>query len=74
MGANDHVFCSLLLDPKSYTPDTLNLNTDEEARTYWFDCFTQLIRKFSQQAAKSKNSNDDPEVSVRAQRYIISVT
>lgn len=67
MSANGYV-CSLLLDPGSYTPDTLNLNADEEARAYWFNCISKLIEKFSQQAARSKHLTHS-DASHRAQQY-----
>lgn len=51
--SDNHKICSLLLDPNTYNPDTLDLNADSEARTYWFDCLTVLMRKFSVQAARS---------------------
>lgn len=60
--------CSLLLDPTTYTPDTLNLNADEEARQYWFNCFEQLIKKFSEQAARSETFRDS-QADERARRY-----
>lgn len=66
MTANGLV-CSLLLDPTTYTPDTLNLNADEEARQYWFNCFGQLIKKFSEQAARSGNY-EDSDADERAKR------
>lgn len=66
MSENGHV-CSLLLDPSSYTPDTLDLNQDEEARQYWFECFGQLITKFSEQAARSE-SLQNKDTNTRAQQ------
>lgn len=69
MSADGYV-CSLLLDPETYTPDTLNLNSDEEARSYWFNCMQKLIEKFSQQAAQSDNLNH-ADASVRAQQYVV---
>lgn len=59
--------CSLLLDPSTYIPDTLNLNADEEAHQYWFNCFDQLIKKFSEQAARSEHFRD-PDADERARR------
>lgn len=66
MTGNGYI-CSLLLDPNTYIPDTLNLNADEEARQYWFNCFGQLIKKFSEQAARSEHFRD-PEADARARR------
>lgn len=64
--SDDNKVCSLLLDPNTYNPDTLDLNTDDEAREYWFECFAQLIKKFSTQAARS--SQHDPTANARAQQ------
>lgn len=68
MSANG-IVCSLLLDPGTYTPDTLDLNSDEEARIYWFNCIPKLIENFSQQAARSEHYNQ-PDASARAQQYV----
>lgn len=65
MTGNGYI-CSLLLDPSTYIPDTLNLNADEEARQYWFNCFGQLIKKFSEQAARSEHfQNSDADERAR---------
>lgn len=64
--SDDRKVCPLLLDPNTYNPDTLDLNTDDDAREYWFECFTQLIKKFSAQAARSEDH--DPTASARAQQ------
>ncbi|CAC5407943.1 coaW [Mytilus coruscus] len=37
--------CSLLLDPNSYLPDTVDLTTDTAAREYWIDCFSNSVDK-----------------------------
>lgn len=60
--------CPLLLDPLKYTPDTLDLNKDEEARDYWIDCFLQVAKKFAVKAANS--GADDPTASERAQQLV----
>lgn len=58
--------CELLLDPKTYNPDTLDLNEDNEARDYWIECFMELAKKFSVHAARSEP--DDPTANGRAQQ------
>lgn len=63
---SDSKVCSLILDPLTYDPDTLDLNQDEEAREYWIECFLQLTKKFSIQAAKSEHA--DPTAKGRAQQ------
>lgn len=60
--------CSLLLDPKTYDPDTLDLNQDDEARDYWIDCLLQLAKKFAMRAARSQHN--DPTAKGRAQQYV----
>lgn len=57
----------LLLDPKEYNPDTVDLKSDEEARDYWFECFNGLIKKFSVQAALSQRN--DPTANDRASNF-----
>ena len=39
------VSCPLLLDPTSYTPDTMDLTEDEAARVYWLQCFEDASDK-----------------------------
>lgn len=58
---------SYLIDPLNYNPDTLDLNTDTDARSYWFDCFKDLATKFANQAAKS--DCDDPTSINRAKDF-----
>ncbi|KAL5005498.1 hypothetical protein ScPMuIL_018954 [Solemya velum] len=37
--------CPLLLDHKSYFPDTVDLIQDPDARSYWLDCFAKNVDK-----------------------------
>lgn len=57
----------LLLEPKEYNPDTVDLKSDKEAREYWFECFNGLIKKFSVQAAWSQRN--DPTANDRASNF-----
>lgn len=50
---------ALVKDSTKYRPDTLDLNTDEEAAQYWFPCFEGMIEKFARQAEKSQKATDD---------------
>ncbi|XP_013107696.1 4'-phosphopantetheine phosphatase isoform X2 [Stomoxys calcitrans] len=50
---------ALVKDATKYQPDTLDLNTDEEAAQYWFPCFQDMIMKFARQAEKSQKATDD---------------
>lgn len=64
---NEENICTYLFDPVGYNPDTLDLNNDADARSYWFQCFNELAKKFAQQAAKSQCS--DPTAANRAQAF-----
>lgn len=57
--------CPLIFD--AYNPDTLDLHTDREAREYWFECISDLVRKFAVQAQHSQRN--DPTAKERAQLY-----
>ncbi|XP_058465678.1 4'-phosphopantetheine phosphatase isoform X2 [Malaya genurostris] len=57
----------LLKDIDGYSPDTLDLHQDKEAKEYWFNCFYKLVLKFEQQAAKSQNF--DPTAVERAAKF-----
>ena len=59
---------ALLPDAQSYTPDTLDLNSDMLAAKYWFPCFRQMIAKFARQAADSQREND-ATAEQRAQKF-----
>lgn len=63
---NKNQICTLLMDPNEYNPDTLDLNSDLEAREYWLECFANMIKKFSNQAAHSERN--DPSAAARAQQ------
>lgn len=54
--------CPLLSNSHNYTPDTLNLSEDREARLYWFKCFENLVEKFAARA-KSSQQNDKTSIS-----------
>ncbi|XP_073826676.1 4'-phosphopantetheine phosphatase [Musca autumnalis] len=47
-----------IIDNSKYNPDTLDLNSDEEAARYWFPCFQDMIKKFSRQAENSQKQDD----------------
>ncbi|XP_050435430.1 4'-phosphopantetheine phosphatase isoform X2 [Adelges cooleyi] len=51
-------FCPLLMDPASYIPDTVDLNSDKEAREYWLDCFEQSIENYVSYAVASQPTSD----------------
>ncbi|GAB1608741.1 pantothenate kinase 4-like [Argonauta hians] len=51
--------CPLLRDLPTYHPDTVDLTMDTAARTYWLQCFTQMVDKISQQAIKSDPASSD---------------
>lgn len=57
----------LLQDLESYIPDSLDLNKDNGAKEYWFNCFDRLVLKFELQAAKSQIS--DPTAVERAAQF-----
>lgn len=59
--------CTLLEDPSSYSPDTLNLSQDPEAADYWFECFKDLVNKFTIQAELSQKN--DPTAKRRAAEF-----
>lgn len=63
----DKSVCPLLDNPHQYIPDTLNLNEDTEAKSYWFDCFVGMVKKFAQQAERSQEN--DPTAATRAQLF-----
>ncbi|XP_054744256.1 4'-phosphopantetheine phosphatase [Anastrepha obliqua] len=59
---------TLLRDPGSYRPDTIDLNTDKDAASYWFPCFRDLIAKFATQAAESQCQTDGTAIE-RAENF-----
>ncbi|XP_050525416.1 4'-phosphopantetheine phosphatase [Daktulosphaira vitifoliae] len=50
-------FCPLLRDPSTYIPDTVDLNSDREAREYWLNCFEQSIENYVNYAVVSQPSS-----------------
>ncbi|KMY88255.1 4'-phosphopantetheine phosphatase [Drosophila simulans] len=58
---------SLLPDPAVYQPDTLDLNTDEKAADYWFNCFRDMVAKFAKVAVKSQE--EDQTATQRADQF-----
>ncbi|KAL5233685.1 hypothetical protein ACI65C_001095 [Semiaphis heraclei] len=54
-------FCPLLKDPSSYIPDTVDLNSDKEAREYWLNCFEESIENYVNYAIASQPASDTAE-------------
>lgn len=54
-------FCPLLKDPSSYIPDTVDLNSDKEAREYWLNCFEESIENYVNYAVASQPTSDTAE-------------
>ena len=42
--------CPLLKDPDHYTPDVLDLVTNETARNYWLSTLEGVVKKFVEKA------------------------
>lgn len=59
--------CPLLASSHNYSPDTLNLSEDSDARLYWFKCFENLVEKFAVRA-KLSQQNDCTSIS-RAEAF-----
>ncbi|XP_044726652.1 4'-phosphopantetheine phosphatase [Chrysoperla carnea] len=64
--------CPLLLEGVHYTPDSINLTQDNDARIYWIKCFAELVKRF---VIKSEILHpNDPTAKQRAdeccQRYL----
>lgn len=59
--------CPLLLDPCSYTPDTVDLTEDTAARDYWLRCLSQTVEKIRTQAEASQEGMHD--VVARADKF-----
>lgn len=51
-------FCPLLADPANYIADTVDLNSDQEARVYWLNCLESSVEKFVERAVKSQPHSD----------------
>ncbi|XP_026763974.1 4'-phosphopantetheine phosphatase [Galleria mellonella] len=56
----------ILYQPDKYTPDTLNLVADEEAREYWLNTCEKLVEKYVNFAL---TNNEDPTVEIRALKF-----
>ncbi|KAK3925782.1 4'-phosphopantetheine phosphatase [Frankliniella fusca] len=54
-------FCPLLADPADYTPDTVNLTQDNDARHYWLDSFETSVDKYVQRAVLSQPDSETAE-------------
>ncbi|XP_065215107.1 4'-phosphopantetheine phosphatase [Planococcus citri] len=50
-------YCPLLKNPADYVPDTVDLNSDQEAREYWLKCFEEKIDTFVRCAIASQPEN-----------------
>jgi len=60
-------FCPLIEDPADYFPDTVDLTRDDAARTYWLQCFTESLPKFTDRAIASQANA--PDVDLRAEKF-----
>lgn len=60
-------FCPLLAQPELYTPDTVDLAQDIEARNYWLDCFEESSEKMKIRACDSQP--DSPSSHHRADKF-----
>ncbi|XP_061748094.1 4'-phosphopantetheine phosphatase isoform X2 [Nerophis ophidion] len=58
---------SLLQDPSSYIPDTVDLTEDALAREYWLDCFEEALDGVVKRAVASQP--DMPESLERAEKF-----
>ncbi|KPI93421.1 PREDICTED: pantothenate kinase 4 [Papilio xuthus] len=56
----------ILFEPDKYSPDTLDLLKDEEAREYWLNTCEKLVEKYVNFAL---TNNDDPTVEIRALKF-----
>ncbi|CAK1548454.1 unnamed protein product [Leptosia nina] len=63
----DHFGLSdILSEPDKYTPDTLDLLSDDEAREYWLNTCEKLVDKYVNFALSNK---DDPTIEIRALKF-----
>ncbi len=58
--------CNLMMffwfsDWNSYNPDTVDLTRDEDARTYWLNCFEESLGKFADRALESQQAHSSGE-------------
>lgn len=56
----------ILYEPDKYSPDTLDLLIDEEAREYWLNTCEKLVEKYVNFALAN---TDDPTVEIRALKF-----
>ncbi|CAG4923601.1 unnamed protein product [Colias eurytheme] len=56
----------ILSEPDKYSPDTLDLLADEEAREYWLNTCEKLVDKYVNFALTNK---DDPTIEIRALKF-----
>ncbi|CAG9575931.1 unnamed protein product [Danaus chrysippus] len=56
----------ILFEPDKYSPDTLDLLADEEAREYWLNTCEKLVEKYVNFAL---SNNEDPTVEIRALKF-----
>ncbi|CAH4036258.1 4'-phosphopantetheine phosphatase [Pieris brassicae] len=57
-----HILC----EPDKYSPDTLDLLVDDEAREYWLNTCEKLVDKYVNFALTRK---DDPTIEIRALKF-----
>lgn len=56
----------VLYEPDKYSPDTLDLLADEEAREYWLNTCEKLVEKYVNFAL---SNTEDPTVEIRALKF-----
>ncbi|XP_046974290.1 4'-phosphopantetheine phosphatase isoform X1 [Vanessa cardui] len=56
----------ILYEPDKYSPDTLDLLADEEAREYWLNTCEKLVEKYVNFAL---SNTEDPTVEIRALKF-----
>ncbi len=61
-------FCPLLLRPKEYNPDTVDLTRDDDAREYWLQCLEDSLPKFTERAIQSQEGRR-ADAAERAERF-----
>jgi len=59
--------CPLLKDADNYSPDTVDLTHDHDARQYWLQCFQDSLPKFTDRAIDSQANVVD--VNERADKF-----
>lgn len=62
---NNYKICPVLRDPDQYTPDIVDLLSNETARNYWLITLEGLVKKF---VDKAENLNpENPKATEHAQ-------